>query len=370
MTETTLAEFIKVERAAASRNPIMDMVDAGLSPDPQYINTVETILEGGSRSGDRTNVGTKKIPSNMMVFPNINAWFPILESKKVNFDNALDETLWFTKGKTNKRTLKSKIWDAWADADGELGPIYPKQWRRWSDTKYVNELDFPLMEDYCARCDTLRERGYVERGAYHTGDERKFERVFYKEYDQLQIMVDKLRTDPDARRILVESWNVGDLMDMSLTPCHHFFQTTSDSDTEARAYDIDLHESIYGTRPSRVLDLTFHLRSSDTLLGCPFNVVGYAALAITLALMTGHAVGSLTLQSVDTHIYLTHIEGAKQQIEQYKELMEDIATGRKQTVPRLIVNINQDTKLEDLHSGLYKLVDYNPKAFIKMEVSV
>lgn len=367
MTETTLAEFIAVEQAAATyRNQIMDMVDAGLCPDPQYINTVETILEGGSRSGDRTKVGTKKIPSNMMVFPNINAWFPILESKKVNFDNALDETIWFTKGKTNKGTLKSKIWDAWADADGELGPIYPKQWRRWSDTKYVFTGD----PDSKARFDFLIAQGYAVRGSYEVSETGYDEIVMYKEYDQLQSMVDKLRTDPDARRIIVESWNVGDLMDMSLTPCHHFFQTTSDSDTEARAYDIDIHESIYGTRPSRVLDLTMQLRSSDTMLGCPFNVVGYAALAITLALMTGHAVGSLTVQTVDTHIYLSHIEGAEKQIEQYKELMEDIATGRKQTVPRLVVNVNQDTKLEDLHEGLYKLVDYNPKAFIKMEVSV
>lgn len=366
MQEPTLSEFIAVEQAASSRNPIMDMVDAGLSPDPNYIETIQTILDGGSKSGDRTGDGTLKIPSYMVVFPNINVWFPVLESKKVNVTNAIDETLWFTKGRTNTKTLNSGIWDAWADADGELGPIYGKQWRKWSDTKYVFTGDDGAYE----RIQFLLDQGYVKRGSYEISETGYDEIVFYKEYDQLQTMIDKLLTDPDSRRIIVESWNVGDLMDMKLTPCHHFFQTTSDSDTETRAYDLDVHEAMYGNRPERVLDLTVHLRSSDTMLGKPFNTVGYAALAITLALMTGHAVGSFTIQTTDTHIYRKHMEGARKQIEQYSELMEDIALGRKQTVPRLIVNVNPDTKIDDLDISMYTLVDYNPKAFIKMEVSV
>ncbi len=364
---TDIEKFNQVEAACEplKLNSFLEVAEI-FCPDRQYIQLANGIQNSGSNSGDRTCTGTKKIVGAAEQFPNINFWFPILEAKKVNFDAVIDELCWFIRGDTNTATLNSKIWDNWADADGNLGPIYGKQWRKWVDTRLL----FTGNPETKAEYDKLIARGYKQIASFEAGDTGYDELVMRKEYDQLQTIVDTLKSNPDSRRILCSSWNVVELDDMALMPCHLYFQFVSDSDTDNRQFDIDAHENIYGDRPKRVLDLVYLMRSSDTGVGKSFNNSSYAALLAAIARLTGHAAGSVTAFTVDTHIYNDHFDPLQTYRDQYAELMEDYAMSRQTTRPQLYVSLDETNTLADITPDRFKLTDYNPKPFIKFPVAI
>lgn len=355
-----IEDFNKVEESCAhtGMRTFLEVAET-YCPDFQHHNLFNFIEANGSKSSDRTGTGTTKMVGNMMHFGNVNFWFPMLESRKVSFDMIIGELLFFIKGCTNTKDLNSKIWDSWADENGNLGPIYGKQWRKWSDTKYV----FTGSADAGSRLQQLKDLGYHQRGSYSVGDYDEI--VMYKEHDQLQMMVNTLITNPDSRRILCSAWNVGDIVDMALPPCHLYFQVVSDSDTEKRKHDLDVHEELYGERPKRVLDMVYLMRSSDAPIGKSFNDPSYAALLVILARMTGHAVGNLSAFTVDTHVYNNQWDALNIQRQQFNELYEDYAMNRQITRPVLKVNIDPTTKLDDLTLAHFKLFDYKPKAAVK-----
>jgi thymidylate synthase len=360
--KTIIDDFNAVESACADTGfrTFMEVAET-YCPDFQHQQLFNYIEQAGSKSSDRTGTGTTKIVANMMHFGNVNFWFPIIESREVSYDFILDELIWLKNGIMNTKLLTTRIWDSWAKSDGSLGPVYGKQWRRWSDTKYLFTGDPDAKERY----DFLISQGYVQRGSYEAGDTGYDELVMYKEYDQLQNMVNKLRTNPDDRRILCSSWNVGDIMDMALPPCHLYFQVVSDSDSEARKHDLDVHEELYGERPARVLDMVYLMRSSDSPIGKPYNDPSYATLLIALARLTGHAVGSLSAFTVDTHVYNNQWEAVNKQRLQFNEMYEDLAMGRRISRPVLKTSIDQNTNLDDIDASMFKLMDYKPMPVVR-----
>lgn len=218
--------------------------------DKQYINLINRIFEEGQDRGDRTGTGTRSVFGHTMKFNVSKNAFPILTLKKTHFKSVLHELLWFISGDTNVSYLSDKdvtIWDEWADEDGELGPVYGKQWRDWDGT------------------------------------------------DQLQTVIDNIKTNPDSRRHIVSAWNVSDLDKMNLVPCHYSFQ-----------FDSRLNDS-----EERELNLLVNQRSVDTFLGLPFNISSYALLLLMVAQVTDHVPGELVWNGGDVHIYHNHFDQVK-----------------------------------------------------------
>ncbi len=227
----------------------------------QYHSLVREVLENGTEKKDRTGVGTISIFGAQRKY-DLRKGFPLLTTKKVRFDGILRELLWFLKGSTNindELTQYTPIWDAWAAPDGELGPIYGYQWRKWEK----------FSEDGAG--------GYSKT-----------------HIDQIQLAIDTIKKNPDSRRIIVSAWNVADLDRMKLPPCHAFFQF----------YVVNGR-----------LDLQLYQRSADVALGVPFNIASYAALLMMVAQECNLEPGIFTHTTGDTHIYLNHIEGLKKQLE-------------------------------------------------------
>jgi thymidylate synthase len=228
----------------------------------QYLDLVRHVLDHGERKEDRTGTGTLSV-FGMQAKYDLRAGFPLLTTKKVKFDAVVRELLWFLRGSTNINddlTQHTPIWDDWADADGNLGPIYGYQWRHW-----------PAF--------TLNEKsGQYERG----------------EIDQIQQALDLIKTSPDSRRIIVNAWNVADVPKMKLPPCHMMFQF----------YVINGR-----------LDCQLYQRSCDLALGVPFNIASYALLMMMFAQECKLEAGILTHTFGDLHIYLNHIDGLKKQLE-------------------------------------------------------
>lgn len=228
----------------------------------QYLDLVKFILEHGERKDDRTGTGTLSIFGYQAKY-DLREGFPILTTKKVLFDGVVRELLWFLKGSTNIHDgLKqyTPIWNAWADENGELGPVYGYQWRRWE--KFVWDEDV-----------------------------RTWRR---KHVDQIQEAVRLIKEEPDSRRIIVSAWNVADLEKMALPPCHAFFQ-------------------FYVCRGR--LDCQLYQRSADVALGVPFNIASYALLMSMIAQECGLTPGIFVHTLGDAHIYLNHVEGLKEQIQ-------------------------------------------------------
>lgn len=218
----------------------------------QYLSLVQEILENGEKKEDRTGTGTISIFGAQRKY-DLREGFPILTTKKVLFKGLLYELLWFLRGATNINddlTQHTPIWDAWADENGDLGPIYGKQWRSWEST-----------------------------------DGRTI--------DQIANALDMIRNNPDSRRIIVNAWNVGDLDKMALPPCHLLFQF----------YVVNGR-----------LDCQLYQRSADVALGVPFNIASYATLMHMIANETGLTPGIFTHTMGDAHIYLNHVEGLKEQL--------------------------------------------------------
>lgn len=185
----------------------------------QYLDLLSDILENGHRKNDRTGTGTMSVFGRQMRF-DLQEGFPLVTTKRCHMRSIIHELLWFLNGDTNIKYLhenKVTIWDEWADENGDLGPVYGKQWREWSDVKVAGAWDTHTN-------DTLLKRGYRRVGAIADDNPGMSKVVFQKEHDQISSVMEQLRTDPDSRRIIVSAWNVGDLSDMALEPCHSFFQ--------------------------------------------------------------------------------------------------------------------------------------------------
>lgn len=227
----------------------------------QYLNLVREVLAEGVYKEDRTGTGTISLFGLQSKY-DLRQGFPLVTTKKVRYEAVLRELLWFLRGETNINADLSRytpIWDAWADAEGELGPVYGYQWRKWE--KFIWDKD---------------------------------EKQYRKEHvDQIQAALDMIKNDPDSRRIIVSAWNVADLDRMALPPCHSFFQFY-----------------IIAGR----LDLQLYQRSADLALGVPYNIASYATLLLMFAQECGLEAGIFTHTLGDAHIYANHVEGLRTQL--------------------------------------------------------
>lgn len=223
-----------------------------------YLDLLQDILDNGELKGDRTGTGTYSVFGRQLRF-DLREGFPLVTTKKVYFDSLLKELLWFIKGSTNIHDgLDCKIWDPWADEDGNLGPIYGYQWRKWE--KFSKD----------------------EQGHYH------------KTYiDQLSEVISAIKTNPNSRRHIVSAWNVADIDTMALPPCHSFFQFY-----------------VSGS----YLDLQLYQRSADVAVGVPFNIASYAILLMMVAQECTLTPRFFVHTFGDAHIYTNHVEGVKTQL--------------------------------------------------------
>lgn len=240
----------------------------------QYLDLVRHILATGEKKEDRTGTGTLSVFGYQMRF-DLREGFPLLTTKKVIFSSVLKELLWFIRGATNIHDgLDCGIWDAWADKDGNLGPIYGYQWRNWEK---------------------------------FTWDEQA--QQYRKDHvDQLKEAIYLIKTNPDSRRIIVNAWNVGDLSKMALPPCHTFFQF----------YVANGH-----------LDLQLYQRSADVAVGVPFNIASYALLLEMVAAECNLIPRYFVHTFGDAHIYTNHLDGVKEQLTRTPKPLPRISIARK-----------------------------------------
>ena len=262
----------------------------------QYLDLLRHILKNGTRKDDRTGTGTTSCFGYQMRF-DLSEGFPLLTTKKVHLKSIIHELLWFLNGDTNVKYLQDngvRIWNEWADTDGNLGHIYGYQWRSWPDY----------------------EGGHI---------------------DQIKEVIETIKNNPDSRRIIVSAWNVGDIKNMNLPPCHAFFQF----------YVAD-----------GKLSLQLYQRSADTFLGVPFNIASYALLTMMVAQVCGLEPGDFIHTFGDVHIYNDHREQVELQL-----------TRTPRRLPRMKINPEVKDifafKFED-----FELEDYDPYPTIKGKVSV
>ena len=245
----------------------------------QYHDLLKTDLENGNTKSDRTGTGTISIFGYQMRF-NLSDGFPLLTTKKIHFKSVVYELLWFLKGSTNISYLKKnniRIWDEWADDNGELGPIYGNQWRSWSSSDGT-------------------------------------------QIDQVELLINNIRSNPDSRRHIVSAWNVGDLDKMKLPPCHILFQ-------------FYVHDN--------KLSCQLYQRSADIFLGVPFNIASYSLLTMMIADQVGLEYGEFIHTLGDAHIYLNHKEQVNEQLKRKVKIL-----------PILKISNNVDS-----------IFDYNMKIF-------
>ena len=231
----------------------------------QYLDLLQHILDTGAQKHDRTGTGTISCFGYQMRF-DLQKGFPLVTTKKVHTKSIVHELLWFLKGQTNTKYLKENnvsIWDEWADEHGELGPVYGKQWRSW---------------------------------------EGKDGRVV----DQISELVKQIKSNPDSRRLIVSAWNVTDLPEMALMPCHTLFQFYTSPPTP-------LHGVERGEKKRR-LSCQLYQRSADVFLGVPFNIASYALLTMMMAQVCDLELGEFIHTFGDVHIYNNHIEQVKLQL--------------------------------------------------------
>ena len=261
-----------------------------------YLNLIKQVLKEGTLKEDRTGTGTISVFGHQMRF-NLEEGFPLLTTKKVHLKSIIHELLWFLKGSTNVKYLQEngvRIWNEWAKEDGELGPIYGYQWRSWPDG--------------------------------HGGN-----------IDQIKQVVDSIQTHPDSRRHIVNAWNVGQIDEMQLPPCHILFQ-------------------FYVANGK--LSCQLYQRSADIFLGVPFNIASYALLTLMMAQVTGLQPGDFIHTLGDAHIYTNHLEQVKLQIE-------------RKPRPLPIMRINPDVKsIDEFHFEDFELSNYDPHPLIKGKISV
>ena len=262
----------------------------------QYHDLLKYVLSQGQEKSDRTGTGTLSIFGHQMRF-NLEDGFPLLTTKKIHFKSVVHELLWFLKGSTNISYLKEnniKIWDEWADSDGELGPIYGNQWRSWVSSN----------------------------GA---------------KFDQITDVIESIKSNPDSRRHIVSAWNVGEINNMKLPPCHILFQF----------YVLN-----------NKLSCQLYQRSADIFLGVPFNISSYALLTMMIADQCGLGYGEFIHTFGDAHIYTNHIDQVKQQLERDFRLLPTLSI--KKDISSIYDYVYDDFILDN----------YNPHSHIKAKVSI
>ncbi|MBQ8462813.1 MAG: thymidylate synthase [Prevotella sp.] len=268
----------------------------------QYLDILNRILTEGTQKGDRTGTGTISIFGTQSRY-NLDDGFPVLTTKKLHLKSIIYELLWFLQGNTNVHWLQEhgvRIWNEWADENGELGPVYGHQWRSWPDY----------------------DGGVI---------------------DQIQQVVDQLKSNPDSRRMIVSAWNVAEVNKMALPPCHTIFQFYTCPSQEGG---------------KRRLSLQLYQRSADTFLGVPFNIASYALLLQMMAQVVDMVPGEFIHTTGDTHLYLNHLEQARLQL-------------TREPRPLPVMKINPDVKsIFDFHYEDFELIGYDPHPHIKAEVSV
>lgn len=342
----------------------------------QYLALMQDILDNGVVKKDRTGVGTLSVFGRQLRF-DLKEGFPLVTTKKVHLKSIIHELLWFLNGDTNVKYLQEngvKIWNEWADEEGDLGPVYGKQWREWRDCKVVECHDV-------GRTQQLMQRGYKYIG--NMKEDGTTYLVYEKAHDQISKVIQQLREDPDSRRTIVSAWNVSDLDDMALNPCHNYFQfyTTEmsllerldwyevnepekfanaplinheDIDDEERLHEILDRECI----PRRKLSCFFLMRSNDVFLGLPFNIASYALLTHIVAQQLNMVPDELVYSGVDVHLYSNHLEQAKLQL-----------TREPYTLPKLVIKRKPDSIFDYKYED-FELVGYQAHPHIAAPVAV
>lgn len=261
-----------------------------------YLSLMQKVLDEGIEKSDRTGTGTKSIFGHQMRF-DLSRGFPLVTTKKCHLKSIIYELLWFLKGDTNIAFLKEnnvKIWDAWADVQGNLGPVYGAQWRSWTNSSG-------------------------------------------KTIDQISYVLDQIKNNPNSRRLMVSAWNVGELENMALPPCHAFFQ--------------------FYVANGR-LSCQLYQRSADVFLGVPFNIASYSLLVMMMAQVCGLEPGEFIHTLGDAHIYSNHYDQVRLQL-----------TREPYPLPQMKIN----SEIQDLFAFTYEdfeLVNYQAHPHIKGEVAV
>ena len=261
-----------------------------------YLDLIQRILDEGQEKGDRTGTGTISVFGHQMRF-DLSKGFPMVTTKKLHLKSIIHELLWFLKGETNIEYLEEngvRIWNAWADENGDLGPVYGKQWRKWES-----------------------EDGNI--------------------IDQIQQAIELIKTDPGSRRIIVSAWNVGELSEMALMPCHAFFQ-------------------FYVNQGK--LSCQLYQRSADVFLGVPFNIASYALLTHMIAQICNLEVGDFVHTIGDAHLYNNHLDQANLQVSR-----------EPLPLPKLILN-NKITEIDSFSFDDFEVIDYQHHEHIKAPISV
>jgi len=267
----------------------------------QYLDLLRRVLDDGTAKGDRTGTGTRSVFGHQMRF-DLSAGFPLVTTKKVHTRSVFAELLWFLRGDTNVKWLQDRgvsIWDEWADADGDLGPVYGHQWRSWPapDGTHV---------------------------------------------DQVAQVVEAIRRDPDSRRHIVSAWNVADIPQMALAPCHALFQ---------------FYVAPCESGPGR-LSCQLYQRSADVFLGVPFNIASYALLTHMVAQVTGLRVGDFVHTLGDAHLYTNHLDQARLQL-----------TRAPRPLPRLRLDPSV-TGLDEFDLEHISVEGYDPHPGIKAPIAI
>ncbi len=257
---------------------------------------MQHVLDNGVEKSDRTGTGTKSVFGHQLRF-DLSKGFPLVTTKKCHLRSIIHELLWFLKGDTNIKYLKEngvRIWDEWADSDGNLGPVYGYQWRSWPSSSG-------------------------------------------KHIDQITQLIDQIKSNPDSRRLIVSAWNVGEIENMALPPCHAFFQFyVADGKLSCQLYQ----------------------RSADIFLGVPFNISSYALMTMMIAQVCDLELGDFVHTFGDAHIYSNHFEQANLQLSR-----------EPKSLPKM--KINQDVKnIFDFSFEDFELLDYNPHPHIKAPVAI
>lgn len=262
----------------------------------QYLALMKYVLDKGIKKSDRTGTGTLSVFGYQMRF-DLQAGFPLVTTKKCHLKSIIYELLWFLKGDTNVQYLQDngvRIWNEWADSQGNLGPVYGKQWRSWPDGK----------------------GGSI---------------------DQISQLIEQIKTTPDARRLIINAWNVAQIEEMALPPCHCFMQ-------------------FYVNEGK--LSCQLYQRSADVFLGVPFNIASYALLTMMIAQVTGLKPGDFVHTFGDAHLYLNHLEQAEEQLSR-----------APYPLPEMIINSDVDS-IFDFNFEDFKLVNYQAHDHIKAPIAV
>jgi len=261
----------------------------------QYLKLLEDVLSNGTKKTDRTGTGTISIFGHQSKY-DLEKYFPLVTTKKIHLKSIIHELLWFLQGSTNIKYLNDnnvKIWNEWADENGELGPVYGHQWRSWTNNK-----------------------GH--------------------KIDQIKNVIHDIKNNPDSRRLIVSAWNVGDIKDMALPPCHSLFQFYVNNEK---------------------LSCQLYQRSADVFLGVPFNIASYALLTMMIAQVCELQAGQFIHTLGDAHLYLNHLDQAKLQLSREPKTGPCMKIKKRQSI--------FDFKYED-----FELINYEPHPHIKAPIAV